>query len=607
VAPAQQTLEGAAKPLRVWPGIVAVTIQWLSRFGLKAVVPGFSGFASGMLGSFAAAAGVVIWWVFFSRAAWVDRVAGLLLTAAAIAVTWRLNHESMGLFWLLAYGIHVWCLAFVLWAVACRRLPADQRRVALVATILVTSGFWAVLRTEGVTGDHALVFHWRWADSPEEQLLASRALDPRPTAPAFSTPHAPAPAATDALAARTSSDVLVPPAVVPEDPIPVATRAEWPGFRGQARDGIARGAWIETDWSKAPPIELWRRSVGPGWSSFAVSGDLIYTQEQRGDEEVVAAYKATTGEPVWMHRDRTRFYEPMAGAGPRGTPTVSSGRVYTFGGTGIVNALDAASGTVVWTRNGAADAGARVPDWGFSSSPLLVDDVVIVAVSGRLVAYDRASGTPRWQRLSGGGSYSSPQLFTIDGIAQVVLMSEAGTVSVSPGDGAKLWEYSWPGSFPIVQPALIAGSDVLLAGGANSGVRRVGVARGPGGWKAEDRWESNGLKPYFNDFAIHNGHAYGFDGRILACIDLADGARRWKGGRYGNGQLMLLPDQDLLLVLSDEGELALVRAASDGFTELARVPALTGKTWNHPVLVGDMLVVRNGEEMAAFRLQRSNR
>jgi outer membrane protein assembly factor BamB len=158
-----------------------------------------------------------------------------------------------------------------------------------------------------------------------------------------------------------------------------------------------------------------------------------------------------------------------------------------------------------------------------------------------------------------------------------------------------------------VQPALIAGSDVLLAGGANSGVRRVGVARGPGGWKAEDRWESNGLKPYFNDFAIHNGHAYGFDGRILACIDLADGARRWKGGRYGNGQLMLLPDQDLLLVLSDEGELALVRAASDGFTELARVPALTGKTWNHPVLVGDMLVVRNGEEMAAFRLQRSNR
>jgi outer membrane protein assembly factor BamB len=153
-----------------------------------------------------------------------------------------------------------------------------------------------------------------------------------------------------------------------------------------------------------------------------------------------------------------------------------------------------------------------------------------------------------------------------------------------------------------VQPALIAYSDLLIAAGGNSGARRITIAHGPGGWTAERRWGSAGLKPYFNDFVVHEGHAFGFDGRILACIDLEDGKRKWKGGRYGNGQLILLPDQHLLLVLSEEGELALVRATPDQFTEISRFKAIEGKTWNHPVLVGNVLLVRNGEEMAAFRL-----
>ena len=209
----------------------------------------------------------------------------------------------------------------------------------------------------------------------------------------------------------------------------------------------------------------------------------------------------------------------------------------------------------------------------------------------------------RWFGASRGESYSSPHLLTVDGVAQVLLLSEAGATSVAPTDGKVLWQNPW--GFSIVQPALTENGNLLISAIGTSGgvgIRRIAVRHESGEWTVEERWTSRGLKPYFNDFVIHNGYAFGFDGSILACIDLKDGNRKWKGGRYGNGQIVLLAEQDLLLVLSEEGELALVRATHNQFTELARSPAIEGKTWNHPVLVGDVLLVRNGQEMAAFRL-----
>ena len=224
--------------------------------------------------------------------------------------------------------------------------------------------------------------------------------------------------------------------------------AEWPGFRGPDRDGIIRGVRIETDWSQSPPVELWRRPIGPGWSSFAVRGDLLYTQEQRGDDEVVACYKVSTGEPVWRHRDAARFWESNGGAGPRGTPTLSNGRVYTFGATGILNALDAGNGAVVWSRNAASDTGTKIPDWGFASSPLVVDDLVIVAASGTLAAYDSPPASRAGSARQHGGSYSSPHLVTIDGVAQILLLSGPGATSVAPADGTLLWEHAWRQAAP---------------------------------------------------------------------------------------------------------------------------------------------------------------
>jgi outer membrane protein assembly factor BamB len=587
--------QGPQKLLRVWPGVVAVVLQWIFRFGVKELFPGIQGFGYAVLGSLALFLVIIAWWAFLSRARWKERLGALALIAATVGATWLLKHDSMWLPWLFAYAVPVLSLAFVAWAVATRRLPDKVRHATMVATILIACGAWLLLRQDGINGDHNATFGWRWSPSAEERLLARESTNPAtPTsepAPAttFATPTntqpTPSPATTEA--GKTATPI-------------VEARVDWPGFRGARRDGVVRGVKIKTDWAAAPPVELWRRPVGPAWSSFAVNGDLIYTQEQRGDKEDVVCYRQSTGQPVWTHSDNARFFESNAGAGPRGTPTLSNGRVYSFGATGILNVLDARNGSVIWTRNVATETNTKLPFWGFSSSPLIVGDVVIVAAAGQLVAYETATGKQRWVGPKGGGSYSSPHLVTIDGVAQVLLTSDGRLTSVAPADGKQLWQHAWAAN-SIVQPALTADGNVLITS-QEAGIRRIALTNNAGEWSAAERWTSNGLKPYFNDFVVHKGHAFGFDGRILSCVDLNDGSRKWKGGRYGNGQLVLLPDQDLLLVLSEEGELALVQARSDQFTELAKFPAIQGKTWNHPVLVGDVLLVRNAEEMAAFRL-----
>jgi outer membrane protein assembly factor BamB len=185
-------------------------------------------------------------------------------------------------------------------------------------------------------------------------------------------------------------------------------------------------------------------------------------------------------------------------------------------------------------------------------------------------------------------------------------MNGSGAVSFAPTDGKVLWKNAWKG-FAIVQPAQMENGDLLISTGDRNGARRLEVRQVNDGWTATERWTSNRLKAYFNDYVLHRGHAYGFDGGMLTCVDLADGSRKWKGGRYGSGQLLLLADQDLLLVQAEQGELALVAAAPGAFAEVARYRALEGKTWNHPVLVGDVLLVRNDREMAAFRLARPSR
>ncbi len=560
------------KPLRIWPGVIIVIVQWLLRFVIPSLVP--AAVAIGLFGGIICGIGILIWWIFFSRARRFERWAAPVLIIIALFIASKFIDKSigtsmMGMMFVL-YSVPVMSLAFVLWATFSHKLSRNLRHATMIATILVASGFWVLLRSDGMDAEARHFFAWRWAQTSEERLLAG--------------------AGNKAIITHLDSAAA-------------AIETEWSGFRGTNRDGVIHGVSIGTNWKQSPPVEMWRRPVGPGCSSFAIRGRLLYTQEQRGKLEIVSCYSLITGETLWMHGDSTRFWDSHAGAGPRSTPTISNGHIYTLGATGILNVLDALTGKVIWSRNAAGDTDVKIPGWGFTSSPLVADSVVIVAIAGKLLAYDILNGHQRWSEADGGDSYSSPHLFTTDGIRQVLFMNKSGLTSFEPQNGKVLWKLLLSG-VPIVQPAVLSENEIIISEVGETGGKGIGrfaVRKGSEGWKIDERWTSDKLKPYFNDFVIHKGHVYGFDGVSLACIDIEKGNLKWRGGRYG-GQLILIADQDILLVLSEKGELALVSATPDQFRELARFPAITGKTWNHPVMSGNVLVVRNSQEMAAFRL-----
>src|SRR5687767_12086818 len=459
-----QSHETARKPLRLWPALVIIASQ-ISGVALAPVVS-----EDPMLVGIGAVVGgavlIVLWWLIFSRAPWHERIGALVLMALLAPVTKRVADISIagagqGF---LVYIMTAPLLAFglVLWAAGTRRFSTGTRRAALVAVLVIACAPILLIRTDGVGGPNP--FHWRWTPTAEEILLAQAKDEPMAPPPAVTveapttpTPETkveekatPAPVAPETKSAEASA--------APRRSLP---KPEWPGFRGPRRDGIVRNIRINTDWAAAPPTELWRRPIGPGWSSFAVRGDLLYTQEQRGNEEVVSCYRVSSGQPVWRHRDAVRFYESNGGAGPRGTPTLHEDRVYAVGATGILKVLDALTGNSVWTRNIAEDTKRAVPYWGIASSPLIVNDLVIAASAGTLVAYDIAGGDLKWKGPSYGASYSSPHLVTLDGVEQVVLLGGPGAISVTPADGKVLWIHTWePG--PMVQPAMTEDGDILV-------------------------------------------------------------------------------------------------------------------------------------------------
>ncbi len=421
-----------------------------------------------------------------------------------------------------------------------------------------------------------------------------------------------------------------------------ATPNDYPAFLGGGHWAEVRGVELETNWEAHPPMEMWRREIGAGWSAFAVVGNYAVTQEQRGDQELVTCYRVDTGEPVWSHADEARF-DPadvqgsLGGIGPRATPTLHGDKVFTQGGTGIVNCLDARTGRALWSHDTAKEFGAEVVVWGKAGSPLVVDDMVVISVGAKadqaldaaasknadagtdneeynasLVAFDIESGEVRWSAGRRKASYVTPVLAELAGERQIVVGNQGYVTAHRPSDGEILWEQPWPnpsdGSAWASQPIPLPGDRLLLTKGYGVGTSLLKIARDPFGklaaqplWKVIERV----LKTKFSNNVVRDGFVYGLDDVLLECVELETGRVRWKKRRnpeFGHGQIMLIGD--VILVLSETGELALVECSPERYNELARMQVLDDSniTWNNPAFAPPYLLVRNAREAVCYRL-----
>ena len=422
---------------------------------------------------------------------------------------------------------------------------------------------------------------------------------------------APTPAPQTPAAVTTTGDVPPPRANAPAASAAVANSAPrrdyWPDFRGPHRDGRYDAAPIRTDWPGGGLPQLWKQPVGLGYASFVVADGRAFTIEQRRQQEVVAAYDVDTGRELWTHGWDAAFVESLGGDGPRATPTYHDGRLYALGALGELECLEARSGAVVWRRNILTDNAAPNVTWGMSAAPLVVDGKVIVLPGGpagkSVVAYSAATGEPVWASLDDPQAYTSPMLVTLGGVRQILVVSAQRAAGLDVDQGRLLWEYPWVTQMAIsvAQPLLLGHDRVFLSAAYGHGAAVFEVSRTEAGLTTRTVWENTRMKNKFTSSVLHQGYIYGLDEAILACLDAATGELKWKGGRYGYGQVLLAGER--LIVLTEDGDVALVKATPERFEQLARFAAISGKTWNHPVIADGRLLVRNLREMAAFDIR----
>ena len=570
----------SSSPLRLWPlqlCLVGMLLcQWVPKWiddgpTLLWIVPVYGPALCCFL--------LMLCWVCCSRASKRERWLSLVAWVVGLGLTVALMHPKMRESPLVMQTIPVGTTLFALAAMAGSRWRPQKRNLVALVLMLLGFSYSLLWRYGGMRGDFEQDYVWRWQTSVEEQLV-NRSEGPQTSGP------------------------------VPESWLQGLAAPEWPEFRGAGRSGIVKSAArYATDWEAQSPELLWQIPVGPGWSSFAVAGQLLFTQEQRGLLESVVCYQAESGAEVWVQSVESRFDEPLGGPGPRATPTLAGEGLYAQGAQGWLMRLDPKTGRVVWQTDMRKVAKRETPMWGFASSPLVVGSLVMVHASGAddlgLLAFDTGTGVLRWSSATGDKSYSSPQLLTIDGESVVAISSNEGVDLFDPNTGKVRLRYAWPfKGYRCAQPQVVDGSSLIIASGLGAGTRRIRLSKAGEGWSAEEEWSSRRLKPDFNDFVIFEGHAYGFDDKIFTCIDLKTGERTWKRGRYqyGKGQVILLRDSKLLVVASERGEAVMLKADPVGHQVLGRFQALKGKTWNHPVVVGDRLYLRNGEQAACYRL-----
>ncbi len=449
--------------------------------------------------------------------------------------------------------------------------PKTRHRLILGTT----AGFIALLsmvKLEGCSGDNHPIFAWRWA-KPHVQKF-------------------------DVSGPSTAVDLTH------------TTRDDSPQFLGPQRDAQFTDVKLDRDWEAHPPKLIWKKPIGKGWSSFAVVGDFAVTQEQRDNQEWTVCYRVSTGDVCWTHTDPDEFTSVIGGDGPRSTPTIDDGRVYTFGVMGRLSCLDGATGKAIWSHTlldpKAENFTQLFPEWGKSCSPLVTDRLVIVSRGlpdgHSLEAYGKVTGLLVWGSGDAPSAYDSPVRATLNGVDQIVIVNRESVDGHDYRTGRHLWSFAWPGKEPKVPQPIPVGSDRLfVAAGYGIGAKLLELSHTGDDWKVDELWAKRTMKPKFTNVIIRDGVVIGIDdGTALTCIDLATGERKWRGGRYGHGQILQVGE--LMLVQAESGEVVLVEATPEKCEELGRFTALADKTWNEPTLVGRLLLVRNDREAACYEL-----
>jgi outer membrane protein assembly factor BamB len=533
------------------------------------------------------------------RLRWKPAVGILFLAAGVlIAFWWKLDsNRTYQIFavWMIGTATGV---LLAIWWVFLSGVHWLTRLKGVGIGLLIAVALRASLVVEQYWGEMIPIIRFRWTPTAQERAAAY----------------------WKTTSVTTSSPTVNPKSVVagtatPEREQVLITDADWPEFRGRDRDGVVRGlksSSLRRDWRSQPPRELWRHPVGLGWSSFAVVGHRAFTQEQRGTDEVVVCYDFLTGAELWSHADRSRFSEQMGGDGPRATPTIHDGKLFALGAAGILKCLDAATGSLVWSVNILTDNNATNISWGMAGSPLVIDDVVIVTPGGKtggsVAAYDRETGKKSWSSGDNQAAYVAPQRLDVDGRPVVLIYDAIALHVLDPRTGVALGPaFSWANDAKIncTQPAVWQTGDqinILVGSGYAKGCVLLSLDHpGEQDWSLVRKWDTTQLKPKFNSAVIRDGHVYGLDEGVLTCLRLSDGGRRWKQGRFGFGQMLLI--DDLLLIQAESGDVVLVDANPEKFHEVTRFTALTNKSWNHPVVAHGKLLVRNGEEAACFELE----
>lgn len=378
---------------------------------------------------------------------------------------------------------------------------------------------------------------------------------------------------------------------------------DWPQWRGPNRDGKSNETGLLKTWPTNGPRVIWKKAIGDGYSSITVVGNRLYTAYAEGSGEVLFCLDTNSGEESWRFVLNKKFNEEY-GDGPRSAPIVEGNVVYAMGSLGKLYAFERMTGKQVWRVDIEQLYGTGDLDRGYASSPLIYKNLLILNAGRKagktIIALNKKTGAFVWGSQTGLPSYSSPMLFTVNSSQQIVSFIGYGVVGVSPDDGKELWKYRWETSWGlnIATPLFIAPDKILISSGYDKGAALLKLSTTGGKWSIEKVWDNRLFRNHFNSSVLHDGHIYGFDESALKCIDARTGEGKWATRDYRKGSLLFADGH--LIVLGEQGLLALVEANPTAFKEMARVQILRGKCWTMPTLANGKLYLRNQSEMVCL-------